>query len=134
MGCDYYIIRYLKIKHKNGVSYYDLPVIRRDYCELECGICDSDDDENDQYYNSKKYEKLYKKMIKLCLKPRKPLVIYKNNSFIKPEFETKYLPIIQNKINGNYDEEYSQSHEDDGTFTSIDQIIKITKKEKRYER
>jgi hypothetical protein len=38
-------------------------------------------------------------MKKICLTPRKPVVIYNNNSFISPKLEMKYLPIIQNKIN-----------------------------------
>ena len=98
MGCDYYIYNYLEIQHINGISYYELPTIRGYYCDLECGVCDSDDDENDYYYNSTEYQKLYENMKKMCLTPRKPVVIYNNNSFISPKLEMKYLPIIQNKI------------------------------------
>jgi hypothetical protein len=45
----------------------------------------------------------------------------------------KYLSIIQDKINNIYVEKYRR-FKDTGTFTSIDQVIKITKKEDRYER
>ena len=72
-------------------------------------------------------------MIKICLTPRKPVVIYSNNSFIEPKFEIKYLPIIQNKINKKYVEKYHR-YKDTGVFTCIEQIINITKKEERYER
>jgi len=133
MGCDYYINVYLEIEHNNGISYYQLPTVRGYYCDLECGVCDSDDDEKDYYYNSPEYRKLYHNMKKLCLTPRKPLLIYDNKSFITDKLETKYLPIIQNKINKIYIEKYS-SYRDTGKFTSIAEVIKITKKERRYER
>ena len=131
MGCDFYIYTYLEIEHIKGVSYYHLPTIRGYYCDLEYGIYDSDDDENDYYYNSREYNTLYENMTKLCLTPRKPVVIYSNNLFIKSKFEIKYLPIIQNKINKKYVEKYIR-YKDTGTFTSIDEVIKITKKEDRY--
>jgi len=133
MGCDFYIYVYLEIQHINGISYYELPVIRGYYCELECGIYDSDDDVMDYYYNSTEYNTLYENMKKICLTPRKPVVIYDNNSFISSKFETKYLPIIQNKINNRKVEKYPR-YEDTGIFTNIEQIIKIVKKEERYDR
>ena len=132
MGCDFYIHVYLEIHHINGISYYELPTIRGYYCELECGVCDSDDDENDYYYNSTEYKTLCENMKKICLTPRKPVVIYNNNSFISPKLEMKYLPIIQNKINKKYVEEYTR-YEDTGIFTSIEEIINVVKKEERYD-
>ena len=133
MGCDFYIYTYLEIQHVNGLSYYELPTIRGYYCELECGVCDSDDDEND-YYNSTEYNTLYENMKKICLTPRKPVVIYNNNSFISPKLELKYLPIIQNKINKKYVEKYIRyRYKDTGKFKSIDEVIKIVKKEERYD-
>jgi len=87
MGCDYYIYSYLEIEHNNGLSYHFFPIIRGYYCELECGIYDSDDDENDYYYNSIEYEALYENMIKISLTPRKPIIIYDNKSFVEPKFE-----------------------------------------------
>jgi len=133
MGCDFYIHVYLEIHHINGISYYEIPIIRGYYCELECGVYDSDDDENDHYYNSIEYKTLYKNMKKICLTPRKPVVIYNNNSFISPKLEMKYLPFIQNKITKQYVEEYIKyRYKDTGKFTSIDEVIKIIKKEERY--
>ena len=52
MGCDFYIHDYLEIHHINGISYYELPTIRGYYCDLECGVCDSDE----YYYNSMEYK------------------------------------------------------------------------------
>jgi len=132
MGCDFYIYSYLEIQHNKGISYYGFPTIRGYYCDLECGVCDSDDDENDYYYNSPEYETLYDNMKKICLTPRKSVVIYDNNSFISSKFKIKYLPIIQDKINKKYLEK-SNRYKDSGTFTSIEQVIKITKKEERYD-
>ena len=132
MGCDFYIYVYLEIQHINGISYYELPTIRGYYCDLECGVYDSDDDEIDYYYNSIEYNALYENMKKICLTPRKPVVIYDNNSFISSKFEMKYLPIIQNKINKKYVKKYSR-YEDTGIFTNIEQLIKVVKKEERYD-
>jgi hypothetical protein len=132
MGCDFYIYVYLEIEHTKGISYYQLPTIRGYYSDLECGICDSDEDENDYYYNSIEYKTLYKNMKKLCLTPRKSVVIYNNNAFITPKFENKYLPIITDKINKKYVEKYPL-YKDTGTFKSIEHVIKITKKEERHE-
>ena len=132
MGCDYYINVYLEIHHIKGISYCELPIIRGYYCELNCGFVDSDDDENDYYYNSTEYNTIYENMKKLSLTPRKPVVIYNNNSFISPNFERKYLPIILNKINEKNVEENTR-YDDTGVFTTLEQVIKIVKKEDRYD-
>jgi hypothetical protein len=126
MGCDFYIYVYLEIHHINGISYYELPTIRGYYCEFDSGICDSDDDENN-YYNTTEYNTLYENMKKFYLTPRKPVVIYENKSFITPKFEMKYLPNIQDKIN----KQCTNRYEDTGVFTSIEQVIKVIKKEER---
>ena len=131
MGCDFYIHVYLEIQHNNGISYYEFPIMRGYYCELDRGICDSDDDEYN-HYNSVEYETLYENMKKFYLTPRNPIVIYNNDSFTSPKFEMKYLPIIQDKINKKYVNKYPK-HKDTGTFTSIKQVIKVTKKEERNE-
>jgi len=131
MGCDFYIRIYLEIQHKNGISYCEFPSMRGYFCELDRGICDSDDDENDNY-NSIEYEILYNNMKNFYLTPRSPIVIYNNNSFTSPKFEMKYLPIIQDKIDKKNANKYPR-YEDTGTFTSIEQVIKVIKKEERYE-
>jgi hypothetical protein len=132
MGCDYYIYDYLEIQHVNGISYYEFPTIRGYYCDLECGFYDSDDDENDYYFNSPEYETLYENMKKICLTPRKPVFIYNNNSFTSPKLEMKYLPIIQKKIKTKCVEKYAR-YKDTGIFTRIEEIIHVIKKEERYD-
>ena len=87
---------------------------------------------SDYYYNSTEYKSFYENMIKICLMPRKPVIIYNNNLFISSKFEMKYLPIIQDKINNKYVNNYPR-HTDTGIFTSIEQVIKVTKKEERYD-
>ena len=132
MGCDFYVRVYLEIEHSNGISYYELPIIRGYYPELYEGIYDSDDDEDDRYYNSTEYQSLYEQMQKVCLTPRKPLVIYNEKSFTSPALERKYLPMILTKRNDNNTSKYAR-YKDTGMFTSIEQIIKVVKKEDRYE-
>ncbi len=131
MGCDFYVYVYLEIEHSNGISYYEFPTMRGYYSNIDCVICDSDDDEND-YYNSTEYKALYENMKKFCLMPRKPVIIYDNKQFISDKFKIKYLPIIQDKIHKKYVNKYSH-YEDTGIFTNMEQIIKITKKEERYD-
>ena len=132
MGADYYIYVYLEIEHTNGTSYYEFPSERGYYCDCAGGRCDSDvEDENDQYYNTPAYKELYKNMKRLSLSPNKPLIIYNNNAFVSPKLEDKYLPFIQDKLKSG-GVKYVR-YEDTGVFTSIDQIIKITKKEERYD-
>lgn len=128
---DFFINTYLEIQHINGISYYVLPFKHRCYCELDCSINDSDEDEKDCHNNNRSiaYEKLYNDMKKICLTPSNPIIIYDNQSFIKPRYENKYLPFIQDKINSKPPEKPFGI--DTGTFTSIDQIIKITKIESR---
>ncbi len=130
MGCDYYTYIYLEIEHVNGISYCELPTLRGYYCDLECGLFDSDDDENDYYYNSIEYKSLYENMKKICLTPRKPVIIYNNKSFVSEKFETKYLQFIQNKIDKKQVDK-SYRFKDTGVLTSLEQVIKITKKEER---
>ena len=128
MGCDYYIYVYLEIEHTHGTSYYEFPVVRGYYPNLDYITYDSDDEED-----SDEFQKLYEDTIRLCLTPRKSVVIYDNNSFITPKFETKYLHAIQSKMDGRYVQEHPQ-HVDTGTFSEMNEILKITKKEIRYER
>jgi len=134
MGCDYYIEIYLEIEHNNGVSFYEFPTLRGFFCDLEMYWVYDSDDEDNNFYDSPDYKLLYENMRKLCLTPKKPIVIYENNSFTQPKFENKYLPIIQELLNKDNKINKYARYVDTGTFTNMEQIIKITKKEDRYER
>jgi hypothetical protein len=139
MGCDFYIDVYLEIEHINGISYYEFPTIRGYYSDLLDFNVYNDSDDSDDSDNSDNSDDdsieiklLYEKIREIYLTPKKPLVIYNNNLFTSPKFKEKYTQIIQDIINKNYVNKYPR-YRDTGTFSSIEQIIKITKKESRYD-
>lgn len=132
MGCDFYIYVYLEIEHTNGISYYEFPTMRGYYCELDSGIYDSDDEEMDHYNKTEEYKEIYDKMQKMSLTPRKPVVLYKDGCFTKEHFRTKYLPFIELILSKKYKNKDSR-YENTGLFDHFEQIIKITKKEDRYD-
>lgn len=132
MGRDYLIHVYLEIQHTNGIAYYELPTIGGYYTGFDCGVYDSDEEEEDYYYNTQQCKELYQKYIDMCLTPRKPLVLYKNGEFLSDHLKQKYLPMIQNKLKRVYMEEYCVC-EDIGELKDICDIFQITKKEIRYE-
>ena len=131
MGCDYYIHEYLEIEHINGISYVELPLKRGDYPELECGIYDSDEEECNRYYNLPEFRKIQETVIKLCLLPRKPILIYENHEFVSKKMEEKYKTIIDKKMKhpNDDDDEMCLKYTDTGIFTSMLEVIKITKKD-----
>jgi len=141
MGCDFYISIYLLIEHKYGISYYELPSRRGWFCELDISFYDSDieydDDEDDDDNGQDKellleYDRLRTAMEKLCLTPRKDCVVYCDGKFVNEKMQEKYLPSIVNKMNGKYVEEYCYNR-DTGKFSCFLDILKITRKESRYE-
>jgi hypothetical protein len=69
--------------------------------------------------------------MKICINPRKSVVINNKYSFMLPKLEMKYFPFIQNKINKKYVEKYIRyRYKDTGMFRSINEVIK---KEERYD-
>jgi hypothetical protein len=109
MGCDFYIIKFLNIYYNNKTeSFIDL--------DREKGYYHYwfDEDEED-------YEKKRKEYIESVLEPHmKPILIYEENQFVRPLFETKYKSIIEKELNQHY--------------KSWENIEKIEKREERYER
>ena len=136
MGCDFYISIYLKIEHKFGVSYYELPSRRGWFCELGMSFDDSDDeiDDDDESYGKLplEYIELRENMEKLCLTPRKDCIVYCDGKFVNEKLQEKYLPSIIDKINGKYVEKYCVKR-DTGKFSDIFDILKVTRIEVRYE-
>jgi len=109
MGCDYYITKNLRIYYNNN-----------DYLNIELSsekgyyYFQYDEDELD-------YEKKENDYIEETLKPHmEPIIIYNNDKFNKPTFETKYKYIVENEIN-KYGKLWCE-------------IAKIIKVEERYER
>jgi hypothetical protein len=108
MGCDYYILKVLHIYY-NETDYLDIELNR------EKGYYYSYDSDEENY------EDKVSDYINDILTPKmKPIMLYENNNFIQPSFETKYKTIIDNEINKN---NMRWSH-----------IHKIVKVEERYER
>lgn len=129
MSPDFYIRKYLRIEHKNGVAYYELSMERGYFFDYGGNDYGYDSDGFEDLLKEELNNKLYMSMINYCLTPRKDVIIYENNEFINDEIKEKYLPLIENKINGPYDSTYT----DDGTFSNISEIIRITKCEHRYD-
>lgn len=151
--CDFYISAYLEIEHNQGISYYQLYTQCGFYCDFIRGgvndlyeksiyyqTIDRDDESNENKNNNVKiehaekykqltemYEEMYNILKEFTLSPRSPIVIYENNSFVTQKLETKYLPIVQNKLNKIYVNNLCL-YEDTGSFTDIGEVIKITKK------
>jgi hypothetical protein len=130
MSPDFYIRKYLKIEHENGVSYYELPC-QSGYFSYDIGS-EYDSDNNEDLSRKELLDKLYIDMIHYYLTPKKDVIIYQNNEFINDQIKEKYLPIIQNKINGTCVNKYS-IHTDNGSFSNISEVTQITKCETRYE-
>lgn len=111
MGCDYYIDADLVVYYKNGSN-------ERTYIPLqhERGyFYDTNIDSDEEGYDEK-----MAKSIAEQLEPRmKPIVIYKNDVFCKPNFEDKYKNMILHHL------------PNDKTW---EDIAKVVKKESRYER
>lgn len=110
MGCDYYIDTNLYIYYNNDNNRTDILLHHERGYFYEMNI---DSDEED-------YEEKTKKSIQEQLKPRmKPILIYENSVFCKPNFEEKYKDLILHHL---------------PTDKVWEDILKIVKKESRYER
>ena len=107
MGCDYYVIKSLIIYYDN--IFYKCVTFEKNECyynfETENGYMNKED------FNS------YKKQ---CLTSDKDDIIYINNKFNDPLFETLYKKYIDNELNIN--------------FIPWNRVTKILKGEYRYER
>jgi len=110
MGCDYYILKFLRI-HYSDVDYLEIELGR------ERGYYDDlqfDEDADD-------YEEKVNEHIKEVLTPKEaPITIYINNSFNKSSCESKYKTLIEDELN-DHDKQRSD-------------VIKVIKVEERRER
>jgi hypothetical protein len=133
MGCDYKIQIYLEIVHKGGIAYYPFSPVRAYFIDFDIGFYDSDDEVEDRYYNTEEYKKLYKGVREFELKPRKDVVIYCDGQYKKEGFQEKYLPVLINKINKTYEYRYCVESDSGSPLEDISDLIKVTRKEIRYE-
>jgi hypothetical protein len=115
---QYCIFKFLVIEHTNGISYISLPLISHKWYTDDV---DSDSDNDNNNNNNIDY-----------LKPREPILIYSNNEYIKEKFKNKYEILIKNKINEKQIIFYFNEYQDIGILTDINNIIKITKIERRH--
>lgn len=110
MGCDYYMDKDLYIYFHNTHRYIfiNLEHNRRYFYEINI---DSDDEDYEKKQEESETEQLMPSM--------KPILIFMNDTFSKPIFEEKYKELIL------------QNLPKDKTW---EDILKIVKKESRYER
>jgi hypothetical protein len=103
---DYFINTYLDIYYNKNSNY----LYNKNSILLESKRA---------YYNYPIDDKMsLNNYYKKCLEPSiKPIIIYQNNNFTEPLFETNYKKIIDETIKNEYNN-----------------IIKIVKNERRYER
>jgi hypothetical protein len=117
MGCDYYIVKELKIYFLSMIP----PQISIEV-ERENGYfhfySDSDDPDYDQM------ETEYKKQI---LTPSMtPILLFDNGAFINERYEQKYKHVVENKL-----KHYNECNQDHKEWKHVQKICKV---ERRYER
>ena len=112
MGCDYYIIKALRIYYNENENDYlqvELDRERGYYFDIE-----SDEDADD-------YETKVEEYIRERLTPKMaPIIIYHNGVFNKSGSETKYKSMIEKRMNS--------------AGKTWSEVIKVVKVEYRYER
>lgn len=114
MGCDYYIVRQLRIDYttldgKQKKYIHELDRQRCYFTEYDVS-CDSDDTEYHDRMNA-----LQSQMIESCLRVQyKPRSIYENGQWKNKEVEAKYMHTIVN------------------TIGATSQLVSIVKEEVRY--
>lgn len=111
MGCDYYVIKQLKIYHCDGVDTIELD---REKCYFPTKInnndnYDSDDSENKSSNNS------YEEFLKVTFKPR---ILYNDEGWKNDKVREKYIDMIYNKL-----KKYNNAYHN---------IFQIIKEEVRY--
>jgi len=130
MGCDYYIDIYLKIEHTNGISYIELPCVRGYFCDCAWGIYEENEDEQ-PYWHCEEANELRKKMEAFMLKPRPEVIVYSDKQYKSEFLREKYEPMIVEKIAAKKNKKFRYT--DTGKLKSLDDIISVTKFERRYE-
>jgi len=106
MGCDYYVIKQLGVKHVDDHDNEHITTIelQRDRCYFsEIESVDSDDTD---YFNSNRYDKY-------LTVTHQPRILFQNNKWKNEYIQDKYQDLVTNEI-GN------------------DMIVSIIKQEVRY--
>lgn len=113
MGCDYYIIKELEIRHVNDddneiISTLELDRARCYFYNVEDSQ-DSDDSTDSESYDSR-FNRKYAKYLEVTYQPR---ILFQNNKWKSEKVQEKYKDLVRDEI-GN------------------DVIVNITKREVRY--
>lgn len=131
MGCDYYIDIYLKIEHTTGTSYITLPANRGYFCDCVWGVYEKNEDE-EPYWHCEEAMELRKKLEAFMLKPRPEVIVYSDKKYKSEFLREKYEPMIEEKIAAKKTKKFTR-YTDTGKLKSLDDIISVTKFERRYE-
>lgn len=108
MGCDYYIIKQLRIEHSDGTDTIELDKQKCYFSEYEK---DSNYDSDDSFPEGKsQYEAMYGHYLNVTFVPR---ILYKNTEWKSGEIKEKYIDIVYNKL-----KHYNNA------FSNINTIIK----------
>ena len=130
MGCDYYIDIFLKIEHSGGVCYIELPCNRGYFCDCAWGIYEKEEDA-EPYWHCEEAMEVRKKVEAFMLKPLPDVVIYSDKQYKSEYVKEKYEPYIMKKIEEK--KSYKIRFKDTGKLKCFDDIISVTRFEKRYE-
>lgn len=111
MGCDYYIIKRLKIEHSSGVDFVELNKERCYFPEHNASdSCDSDDSDDSLDFDIK-----YKRYLEVTFVPR---ILYQDWEWKNEKIKKKYIDMVYEKLK-HYNNAYSN-------------IYQITKEEIRH--
>ena len=104
MGCDYYIIKQLRIEHSDGTDTIELDKQRCYFSEYQ-NDSNYDSDDTIQEVNSQ-----YEHYLKVTFVPR---ILYENTEWKSEMIKEKYIDIVYNKL-----KHYNNA------FSNINTIIK----------
>ncbi len=104
MGCDYYIIKRLRIEHSDGIDTIELD---RERCYFNESIYDNSDiDSDDTDYNKKFSENIDEKSKKYLQVTYKPRILLEDGEWKNDIIRDKYIDMIYEKLK-NYNNAFS---------------------------
>ena len=112
MGCDYYIVKQLRIEHSDGTDIIELETQRCYFSEYENSNYDSDDTIEE---GKSQYDSIYGHYLKVTFIPR---ILCEDNEWKSENIKEKYIDMVYEKLK-HYNNAFSN-------------INKIIKEEVRY--
>ena len=111
MGCDYYIIKRLKIEHSSGVDFVEL---NRERCYFPEHNIESDDDsyDSDDSDDTLDFDIKYKRYLEVTFVPR---ILYQDWKWKNEKVKQKYIDMVYEKLkhyNNAYDNIYQITKEE----------------------